>query len=458
MVEKDSLHRSAKIFMDSGTAATTEQAMEILKGFRLVCLVGPEIAQSPTLQTALLTAVNLASRSFLGGVTVHGIDQTFPLLTHLPGGKTLAEAVIFWGGHLVETESSNAPTLIFGTVLKDATYSQALRVTFGGWKAAVTPLRDNFRLDERDALTTTGIAAAALAVSEAFQHLCGSVEAMRRTVAVSLWEPEITDIAAASPEPEVAIMLLPQKAWLLGLGHLGQAYLWALLALPYASPEKVTLVLHDFDKATEANISTSLLTRSQEIGNHKTRFLADIVEARGYRSVIQERPFDELLKVSPDDPALLLCGVDSARVRRQIAGAGFREIIEAGIGDSDDYLDFQIHSFPAASTPEETWRNVQHTSRSERLLSLPAYKNMAENGGDACGLVQIADVSVGVPFVGAYVASLVIAEAIRAAMMGQRKEILDGSLGTPCHRAVLPRGDNIPGSNIGFLSANQEPV
>ena len=453
MIEKDTLHRGAKIFMDAGTAETHEQAMTMLQSFRLACLAGPEIAYSSTLQAALLTAVNLARRSFLGGVTVHGVDAGMPNRTHLPGGSKLSDAIISWGGTLTSAEPASAPTLVFGSSLAEATYPQALRVTFDGWKAAVAPMRASYRLGERDTITTAGIAAAALGVSEAFQHLSGEAEAMRRTVALSLWEPGASDLTRASDGPGAADLLLPQKAWLLGLGHLGQAYLWTLLSLPYADPEKVTFVLHDFDKATEANISTSMLTTIRDVGTRKTRFLADFVEARGYQAVIQERPFDERLKVGPDDPLLLLSGVDSAHVRRQIGGAGFREIIEAGIGNAEDYLDFQMHSFPAARSPEETWRNVHHVSRSDELLLLPAYKKMLESSDNQCGLVQIADISVGVPFVGAFVSGFVIAEAIRAAMMGPRTEILNGSLGTPCQRAILPRGESADGSSIGFLPA-----
>jgi hypothetical protein len=452
MIEKDTLHRGAKIFMDSETAESYEEAIAILLGFRLICLVGPEIASSATLQIALLTAVNLASRSFLGGVTVHGVDIAIPNLSHLPGGATLAEAVIFWGGHLTDTEPSNAPTLVFGSAQTGAGYPQALRITFDGWRAAVSPLRASFRLEEREVLSTAGVVAASLGVSEAFQHLCGNAEAMRRTIGISLWDPHITDITAAASEPDAANTLLPQRAWLLGLGHLGQAYLWSLLALPYATPEKVTLVLHDFDKAIEANLSTSILTTRLNLGVHKTRFLAEIAQARGYQSVIQERPFDERLRVGADDPSLLLCGVDSAHVRRQIGSAGFREIIEAGIGNAEDYLDYQIHSFPAARSPEEVWKNVHHISRSDERLLLPAYKKMQESNKNQCGIVQIADISVGVPFVGAFVSGLVIAEAIRATMMGSRTEIIDGSLSTPCQRAILPRGKDVFGSSLGFLA------
>ena len=52
-----------------------------------------------------------------------------------------------------------------------------------------------------------------------------SAVAGRRTVGLSLWNPAPTCdwLAAAGAEP--ALSLLPSRLWLIGLGHLGQAYL-----------------------------------------------------------------------------------------------------------------------------------------------------------------------------------------------------------------------------------------
>jgi hypothetical protein len=46
------------------------------------------------------------------------------------------------------------------------------------------------------------------------------------------------------------------RLWLIGLGHLGQAYLWALGLLPYASSDAVSLILQDTDIITPSTESS----------------------------------------------------------------------------------------------------------------------------------------------------------------------------------------------------------
>ena len=38
-------------------------------------------------------------------------------------------------------------------------------------------------------------------------------------------------------------MFLPSRLWLIGLGHLGQTYMWGLGLLPYSNPEVTPLFL-----------------------------------------------------------------------------------------------------------------------------------------------------------------------------------------------------------------------
>lgn len=45
-ITPDTLHRTAKVFMDNGRAASPEEAMALLEGFGLTVMVGPEIAHS----------------------------------------------------------------------------------------------------------------------------------------------------------------------------------------------------------------------------------------------------------------------------------------------------------------------------------------------------------------------------------------------------------------------------
>src|ERR1700692_427094 len=97
IIKPDSLHRTAKYFMDNGRADTHEDAMTLLDGFGLTIFVGQEIAGSVHQQTALLTLVNAARRTLLGGIDVVGLPDA-PSLTPLAHGQPLAEAVRDYGG------------------------------------------------------------------------------------------------------------------------------------------------------------------------------------------------------------------------------------------------------------------------------------------------------------------------------------------------------------------------
>src|SRR5262249_39147000 len=148
---------------------------------------------------------------------------------------TIGQAFASIVGERALTTSGNtfARTLIFGDAPADA---NTLRVTFDGWIAQVGPATQVERLQEREYCPLVAILAAALATSEVFLSFADiSIQAGRRRIAISLWRPGDVS-AAALGEP---IEVLPQSLWVLGLGHLGNAYLWALAGLPYADPKAV---------------------------------------------------------------------------------------------------------------------------------------------------------------------------------------------------------------------------
>lgn len=88
----NNLNRVAKILVDSGEAPTIEQALDALKGYALTIEIGPDVARSPTLQAAVLTAVNAGRRCFLGGLQVVG-DVDVDLLVPWRRCETLRAAV-----------------------------------------------------------------------------------------------------------------------------------------------------------------------------------------------------------------------------------------------------------------------------------------------------------------------------------------------------------------------------
>jgi hypothetical protein len=435
----DHLSRTVKLAMDSGEAATAEEAQRIFEGYRLRIAVGSDISQSPTRQAALLTAVNVARRCFLGGVEVVGCPNA-ELLILWRDCRTVADAVRDLKGELVEaSETANDLPLIFigdgGTSLPASEF--AVRATFDGWRGGVIPVDDREKLPERREFTPTGVLAGALAVSEAFQYVRGRNRmAGRRRVGLSLWRPEASWLDDGGREPDLE--WLPAKLWLIGLGHLGQSYLWTLGFLPYDAPKEVSLVLQDYDTLAHSNDSTSPLTNEGLVGRKKARAMAEWCEGRGFHARVYERRFASDLKLSDEEPRVALCGVDNEAARACLEDVGFAQIIEAGLGlGTEEYLAFQMHCFPSSRAARARWGGSSIGKPDGAVIELPAYRNLAVDGLDECGLTQLAGRSVGACFVGTVVSTLVIAEVLRMCMGERRYEVIDGSLRAVEHRTVV---------------------
>lgn len=448
----DELSRTAKMFVDDGDVQTIEEAYELLRRYRLSVRVGDDVASSPTLQAALLTIVNTARRCFLGGVEVAGCPDA-ELLVHWNGCRTIAEAVADLQGILVNTDTTDAPEILLGNAVPSTSSEIVLRATFDGWIGGVAPAVDNVRLPEVQEFTPAGVLAGSLAVSEMFQFVRGkNAMAGRRSVGMSLWDPNASGNWTALNDKGPELEYLPSRLWLIGLGHLGQAYLWTFGLLPFASPEDITIVLQDTDILSIANDSTSPLTRTELVDWPKTRAMADWCEARGFKTRIVERLFAADFKVASDEPLLALCGVDNGMARAALEDVGFTRVIEAGLGrGTEEYLAFQMHHFPASKPARDIWRAKR--ANASPPPDLAAYTDLADRGLDDCGLTMLANRAVGASFVGTFVSTLVIAEVLRMLSGGASFDVIDGTLRTPESIEPIEKVTKLSPFNPGITSA-----
>lgn len=451
IVTAEELHRLVKLAMDTGEAESVEHAQRIFAGYRIGVAVGPEIGWSSTHQAALLTFLRLASRVFLGGIDVAMSDEAaMPDL--LPGNPGIAETTLTIGARRVKSLEPQLPAVCIGTAELPHTASFAVRAVFSGWRAGVVPLREPVPFEFEAELPLSGALAAALAVNEAFLFARqGTPEAGFREIGVSLWKPDAIEDwwRAESDGPRLAY--LPSKLWFIGLGHLGQAYLWALSLLPYARSADVELVLQDIDVVTASTLSTAILSEKQMIGVKKSRAMAAIMENRGFRTTIIERKFDGTLGVQPDEPQIALCGVDNVLARQALCDAGFRLIVEAGLGaGAKDFRAIRIHTFPGSKAPRELW-----TLADEKVIetAAPAYGDLAARGLDQCGVTLLAGKAVGASFVGMTAAALCLAEVLRFLHGGDLFTVLDIDLKSPANRTALRRRVQFTPFNPGFTSA-----
>lgn len=443
------LSRVVKLALDTGEAASEAEAVAIFSRYRVQLVFGENLSEMA--QVALLTAAATALPCLLGGVTYVGPDQ--PLRAHwrghpdAPAPARLTATLESFGVQRATGIDALLPCIVVGA---QVTAALGVRATFDGWTAAVMPLADE-ALGEQGDCAAAAVLAGAMAVAEIFQFYRGTQPlACQRRIGWSLWEPW-APWSAARRGPNLTA--LPQSAWLVGLGNLGQAYLWTLGLLPYA-PDQCDLVLQDFDAVSIANKSTSLLSRDIDVGRCKTRVAAAWAEHRGFRVSLIERPFGANFTVSGDEPCVGLIGVDNPATRRLVERVGFTRVIEAGLGRGpSDYLGITVHTFPASRAARDCWQEsasppvdpAQATARKQ------AYQHLHAASGDSCGVLRLAGRSIATPFTGAAAGALAVGELLRLCHSGHRVEYTSVHLAHPDESTII-LGAPWPAMNPGIVT------
>ena len=442
------LHRLVKYALDSGTVASLKEAEVLFKGYRLALSIGPADAACPYNQAALLTAVALGRRVFLGGVTVEGEIDT-PLIAPLKIGETLGDAVTALGG-AVEPTKAAAPVIIIGGGAQRSREGFCIRTAVAGWRGGILPVRSELEPADGPTMPLAAMLAAALAINEAFLFVSGTTPtAGHRVLGLSLWQPDSQCNWLAKDASEPRLTYLPSQLWLIGLGHLGQAYLWGLGLLPYASPRKLSLVLQDVDVITPSTESTSILTDATMVDIKKSRAMAAWAERRGFSAAIYERLFDANFQRQSEEPAVALCGLDNALGRQMLDKVGFDFVVEAGLGRGHrDFRAMRIHVLPGSKTAAEIWNIAEEREVVENQI---AYQQILESGElDRCGVTLLAGKAVGAPFVGAIAATLVLSEVLRLLHGGTNYQLINLDLLAIEHREAVLNSQDFKDLNPGY--------
>lgn len=408
--------RLAKAMMQRHNASYA-RARGMLAELRLHLVCGETIRDSAALQAAFLTAVNTGKRAFRGGVTVQ-MPADVALQVPWPGATTLNDVARALGAQeKPEADAALTARLNFGNPVKAG---HGMHVACDGWRAVLLPFGNEETLAPSVDFALGGIFAGGFAVAQAFLNASGITHReVDEPVGISLWRPDLCwrDPAAAGP----ALEQLPAKLWLLGLGHLGQAYAWTISLLPFASTHDVTIYLQDFDVVEEGNWSAGLFCESNHVRRLKTRLAAEWLEARGFQTRLVERPFDAYMKRGDDEPRVALCGFDNAESRQALEDAGFELVVDAGLGASLDHFDrIVLRTFPeAAQKARAIW-----TPTSSAITPMnPALFNEDE---EECGIIfeEIGGKAISSSFTGACASAVVAAEVLRAIHGGRRCEFM----------------------------------
>lgn len=394
-----------------------DKAVEVLESFKIALDCGDNLYHSLPLQAGLLSAANSGKRAFLGGVYIH-LPKDADCLLPQHRGKTLGEVLRNIGANVNRGVSENeiAFTLTFGK--RSLSNDRSLEVICNDWQGGVTNVHFPIELISQNQMGLGGVAAGAIAVGVAFLIVSGiDPRCADKPVGISLWRPDLKWLNPEGVGP--LVQYLPAKLWILGLGHLGQGYLWSLSFLPYRMTSETLMVLQDYDNVVEANYGAGLITEKTHAGYKKTRVCANYLEGLGFNTRIVERKFDPNTKTGGDEPLIALCGFDNAEGRMCLEDAGFQLVVEAGIGGKlESFDDISIHTFPGGTKqPRDIWQAGVTVDVNKSVLKEAQNK-------EVCGALfdVLSQKAISTSFVGMLTGALVLAEVLRASNCGPRYE------------------------------------
>lgn len=403
----DEVSRLALLFIENNPKLASmklegynEALGELLK-IRLKIIVSDVISNSHALQAALITAVNTGKRAFKGGVF---IEMPTEIQMLLPWTKecTLNDVVLELGGQLSLNEIADF-TLHIGNPAID---NNSLEIIANCWQGGVVAAGDKISLPLHPDGVLGGVFAGSFGVALGFLRVSKEkVDSTIETCGLSLWRPDLNWLS--SDAEGVEIKYFPDKLWFLGLGHLGQAYVWTLSLMSFKDHEKISVVLQDTDIVTIANIDTGLLSEDDSCKSKikKTRLCSKWLEDRGISTHICERYFDITFLPRDNEGDILICGLDNIESRKILSTSKFKNIIDCGLGGNKRNFDsITVYNLGESHLdPEEIWSEANKST--ENAESQKLFSNIL-----GCGEY---DKGIGASFIGGIASTLVFSELLR---------------------------------------------
>jgi molybdopterin/thiamine biosynthesis adenylyltransferase len=396
------------------------EANKMINNSKIWLIAHNSIIHSLSEQMAFITAVNIAKRVFLGGVNCV-LPEVIPNLLMIRSDR-FKDLVLQYGGSLTsDTPDKNEVKLLFGLECYD---EDCLEVVAEGWRGGVNFYKQKRVIFARNdnPVSLGPVMAASLACYFAFCKIFKLTDSdLMINTGVSLWNINSgTEWYKDSNDGPIKINM-PRTIWALGLGHLGQAYLWTLGLMPFNNPSQVLFLLQDDDIVESENIGSQVLCNDSNIGFPKTRACLKFLEDLNFKTRIVEKRFlpgnsdDEWIKKFP----FLLNGVDNAQTRRNINKSYHKLFLDGATNGSSSLFD----SF--------TLKNVTYIEKEADVIwpvnepnEIVLHKNLYEryNKEKKCGILT--NIGVSVPFVGIFGATFVIAELIRSLNQGTIYQIV----------------------------------
>ena len=393
-----------------------------MKNTTVWLIVDDSIQNSRAIQISYLTSVNIAHRVFLGGVKCKFPIDTPNLLGF--GGESFSKVVESFNGKI---ETSQAPKesdvkLLFGIECFD---DHCLEVISSGWRGGINMFDQNRIIlnDDSGKNSLGAVAAASIACYTAFCMLYKLEDArIILNTGISLWNLNAGKSWFLEENDGPQEIYLPKKIWTLGLGHLGQAYLWTVAMMDFKNPKETTFLLQDFDEIGDENLGSQILSFDDDVEQVKTRPCMRFLENIGFKTRLIEKPreADDSQSGWVKNFPFLLNGVDNIPTRRGIDNAQIGLFLDGATNGQLSLFDsFTMKNATRIDkSSDELWRLNENDQ--DDILHPNLTRRLQKEG--KCGV--LANYGISTPFIGVFSASIVVAEMIRSINKGTAYSIV----------------------------------
>jgi molybdopterin/thiamine biosynthesis adenylyltransferase len=398
-----------------------DDAIDIMNKKSIWLIANRSIYDSFSKQLSFITALNIAHRVFLNDVYCV-IPLNVPNLLKFKE-KDFNDLITRFGGVISDDNSTEEDAkLLFGLECYD---SKCIEIVACGWRGGV-----NFFGNERIVLPDTNniplgpIAAASIGTFYAFCKAFQICETVDINVGISLWDLNSGKDWSVDINDGPVKIYLPRTIWSLGLGHLGQAYIWCLGLFQTTKNNSTQFLLQDSDIIDKENLGSQVLSFEDDlerIDRFKTRACMRFLEEMNFKTRIVEKRFeakDDMQDWMSEYP-ILLNGVDNVQTRKSINSQNVKLYIDGATNGSSDLFDsFTLKNvFELKKDMDKIWPIYDDK---EVILHRNLFDRYEKE--HKCGVLS--NIGISTPFVGLFSSTIVVSELLRSLNKGRKYSIV----------------------------------
>lgn len=397
---------------------TIDDALKEMNNKSIWLIADETIINSYSRQLSFITTLNIAHRIFLNGVFCVLPSQVPSLLKFKVA--ILNELVTQFSGICTKDESSlDDIKILFG---KECYDNQCIEIIACGWRGGVNFFRNERIVFSGDNSLPLGpILASSIAIYYAFCKIYKLRETIDVNVGVSLWNLNAGRNWNHDEFDGPINLNMPCTIWNLGLGHLGQAYIWTLASFIIENSSKIQFLLQDSDIVDDENLGSQVLCHTIDIGKYKTRPCLQFIEEMGFNARIIEKRFE--FKDDEQDwmssYPLLLNGVDNVKTRKSISNKFVKLYLDGATNGSSELFDsFTMNNvYSRNKSIDEIWTDVE----AENII---LHRNLYDRyeKTEKCG--SLSNIGISTPFVGLFSSTIIVSELLRSLNQGEKYSII----------------------------------